>query len=159
MDSITCEIGRNGIDGLFVKKNKSGVIFDVLFAEAKYNFSPLGNTIHGTQMSKEWLHKKVNNLIIKTNDKQYDQVLLHLKNNTYRSTLWRLKVVDGRYLNIQRKSIISDSKDVSLANYTGVYKMLIDRKENKYIDIISPKNNFQADFSRVFEKELSSLVK
>ena len=153
------EIGRNGIDGLFIKKNKSGVISDVLFAEAKYNFSPLGNTIHGTQMSKEWLHKKVTNLIKKTNNKQYNQILSHLNNNTYRSTLWRLKINEGRYINIQRKNIISDSNKLSLINYPGTQKMLIDRKENQYIDLLSPKNDFQINFSKIFEHELSFIIK
>ena len=55
---IESEIGRNGIDGLFVKR-RNGVIYDIIIAESKYNKSGLQHTNHGVQMTKQWILKKI----------------------------------------------------------------------------------------------------
>src|SRR5690606_6040493 len=52
-EALPGEIGRQGIDGLFVKR-RGKVIPDVLVVESKYNSSTLQDTLAGTQMSDAW---------------------------------------------------------------------------------------------------------
>lgn len=52
------KVGVNGIDGLYVKRDKDGNITNVLMSESKYNTSQLGDTKDGKQMSKDWILKR-----------------------------------------------------------------------------------------------------
>ena len=61
-EKIQGEVGVNGIDGLYVKRDKDGNITNVLMSESKYNTSQLGDTKDGKQMSKDWIIKKLDNL-------------------------------------------------------------------------------------------------
>lgn len=72
---LEVEVGRNGIDGLYVKFDKEGNITQVMVVESKYGTSQLGETQSGTQMSKEWLLKKLDDLIQKNHDNpHYKQI-------------------------------------------------------------------------------------
>lgn len=68
---IEGEVGVNGIDGLFIKRDKNGNIKDLLFVESKYNNAQLGSidkndpTKKARQMSKDALDKQLGNLIKK----------------------------------------------------------------------------------------------
>lgn len=56
-EQIEGEVGRNGIDGLYLKR-KQGVIREVLVAESKWNKSRLGRSGENKlvkQMSQEWV--------------------------------------------------------------------------------------------------------
>ena len=107
-------VGRNGIDGLYVKR-KNGVISNVLFVESKYNTSKLAKLTDGSQqMSKQWLLKKLDNLIVnskKNSNKsfqEYKTILEFVKYDQYKSRLWNLiPKGDGKYL-IEVKGIVSD---------------------------------------------------
>lgn len=55
--------GRNGIDGLYVKRTKNGVIKDVIVADAKSGTSPLKKTKHGKQLSPEWIDYNLGELL------------------------------------------------------------------------------------------------
>jgi hypothetical protein len=59
---ISGQVGRSGIDGLFVKRNAEGIVREVLAVESKYNTGTLQPTQHGQQMSREWMDKKIRNL-------------------------------------------------------------------------------------------------
>jgi nitrate reductase NapAB chaperone NapD len=65
---LDAEVGRNGIDGLYVKRDKTGKIKNVVFSEVKYGTAKLGTIQNGSiqQMSKEWklsaLNKKISQL-------------------------------------------------------------------------------------------------
>lgn len=79
---INGEVGVNGIDGLFIKKDKKGGIKDVMFVESKYNKSQLGYidkktpNLKSRQMSKRALEKQVDNLIVDTKKKMSKAVTL-----------------------------------------------------------------------------------
>ncbi len=58
---INAEVGRNGVDGLFIKKDSTGKIKTVVFSEVKHGDAKLGwiqdpkdKTKRIKQMSKEW---------------------------------------------------------------------------------------------------------
>ena len=53
---------NTGIDGLFIKRNKTGIITDVMIVESKYGTSQLGQTNHGQQTSHKWNMRKLEEL-------------------------------------------------------------------------------------------------
>ena len=57
--------GRNGIDGLYVKRTKNGVIKDVIVVDAKSGTSHLKMTEHGMQLSPEWIDYNLGELLAK----------------------------------------------------------------------------------------------
>jgi hypothetical protein len=90
---IEGEIGRNGIDGLYYKK-QNGVIKDVLVAESKWNSSRLGRSGKNKaikQMSQEWVLSTMNKLIHKMPSNIYSTFKRFIENNQYRARLFRLK--------------------------------------------------------------------
>ena len=87
------EIGRNGIDGLYYKKD-NGVIKDVLVAESKWNTSRLGRSGKNKavkQMSQEWVLRTMNKLVKKMHTNVYTTLRRFIENNQYRARLFRLK--------------------------------------------------------------------
>lgn len=62
--------GRNGFDGLYVKRNKSGTIVSWFAAEAKSGSSKLNSTKHGRQLSPEWV-KHNNETLLSQAQKDY----------------------------------------------------------------------------------------
>lgn len=48
-------VGRNGIDGLYVKMDKFGSPQGLIVADAKVNSAQLGKTKNGKQMSRQWI--------------------------------------------------------------------------------------------------------
>ncbi len=48
-------VGRNGIDGLYVKMDKFGNPQGLIVADAKVNSAQLGKTKNGKQMSRQWI--------------------------------------------------------------------------------------------------------
>ena len=57
--AVDGQVGRTGFDGLLVKVDDSGSVRDLLIVESKFNTSALKSTNHGTQMSDEWVRRKI----------------------------------------------------------------------------------------------------
>ena len=150
---IEGEIGRNGIDGLYIKK-KNGIIVDVMVAESKYNKSGLATTKNGKQMSKEWVQKKITDLQNKyPNDKNYKDIQPFLDNNVYRATLWNLKTKDGKLL-ISLKKIHDKEGKVMASNIVGGQKMKINFNGNQEINIKKPNNEFHKKIVSWYKEEI-----
>lgn len=79
-EKIPSKIGPQGIDGLYVRRNRAGVITDVQVVESKYGTSALSNTKYGMQMSHEWVNKKIADLM-KINERQIEQCIASACNN------------------------------------------------------------------------------
>lgn len=104
------EIGVNGIDGLFIKKDKDGNVKSILAVESKYNTGALRMNKNNTrQMSKKALLKQIDTLkkdittkISKTTSeaekaklkkalKQYQQIKNKIWKNDYRARIFKIK--------------------------------------------------------------------
>ena len=113
-EKIQGEVGVNGIDGLYVKRDKDGNITNVLMSESKYNTSQLGDTKDGKQMSKDWIMKKLDNLEKAYPDNQdYSQIKDLVNDDKYRARLWQVNEVDNT-LHISLKKIDSTGNEVSI---------------------------------------------
>lgn len=55
--------GRNGFDGLYVKRTPKGEIYDWIAADAKSGNSKLNNTLRGKQLSPEWTKANLKDLL------------------------------------------------------------------------------------------------
>ena len=64
--------GRNGFDGLYVRRNKNGTITEWLVAEAKSGSSKPKMTSRGMQLSQEWIDGNLTDLLDNAN-KEYSQ--------------------------------------------------------------------------------------
>lgn len=112
-EALPGELGRQGIDGLFVKRRGS-VVSDVLVLESKYNTSALQDTLTGTQMSDTWVRAKVNALQSGFPDNpDYTQVQRIIEAGNYRGLLWKLGISDGR-VDVSLQRVISRDANVKL---------------------------------------------
>lgn len=67
-EKIHSQIGTQGIDGLYVKRDRNGVIRDVIVAESKAESSKIGTTKkHGTQTSKTYNAHNIKRVITQIN--------------------------------------------------------------------------------------------
>jgi len=149
---IEGEVGRNGIDGLFIKKKK-GIIVDILIAESKYNKSGLQHTLHGKQMSKQWTLKKIETLQNKyPKDKNYNHIQKFVQHDNYRSVLWNLKTTDKNLI-ISVKKVHDKNGAISTSSFKGNEKMKINFTENNQISLINPNNAFQEKFVNWYKEE------
>ncbi|MFY4805305.1 hypothetical protein [Aliarcobacter butzleri] len=154
---IEGEVGNNGIDGLFIKRNQDGIIKEVLFVESKYNKSGLIKTNFGEQMSKEWLLKKVDNLKQKhPNNTDYIAIEKYINNGSYRSLLWNLKV-ENNHLIFDVSKLQDKSGKILKERLTGGEKLKINQQDNGNIDLKNPKNSFQENMSSIFKEELKGI--
>jgi hypothetical protein len=154
---IEGEVGRNGIDGLFIKRNKDNQIIDLLICESKYNTSGLQHTKNGQQMTKQWILKKINDLQKHyPNNKDYVIIGKLVENDNYRSLLWNLKA-DNNILNISLKKLHDKNGKIILKELTGSKKMKINFKSNQTIDIKNPKNSFHKEISSWYREEIQSI--
>jgi len=150
---IEGEVGRNGIDGLFIK-TKGGHVTDVLFVESKYNKSVLQQTKHGQQMTKEWLSHKVDNLIKKyPNNIEYQEIKKYIDKDIYRNKLWNMKVEKDNII-ISLKNISDNSKSVKISPITGSHKMKINYQGNQLININNPTNNFHEQLVKWYKESI-----
>ncbi|MGM0632064.1 MAG: hypothetical protein ACQETO_02715 [Pseudomonadota bacterium] len=154
------EVGRNGIDGLFVKYRQDGSIRDVLVSESKYNFSPLGNTRNGTQMSRLWTEAKIDDLYRSTSDPRYLEVQRFVQQGSYRSIVWRLapSADSDSIFVIQRRRVTDNGGVLSTEEIRGGHRMLVDREANQTIDMNNPLNEFQATMSRSIQRGIEDIV-
>lgn len=145
--NIEGEVGKRGIDGLFVKYDADGNVKQVMVAEAKYGSSNLGTNKYGTdvknvrQMSKKGLLHQIDNLIKEyPNNKEYRQIRKHIQSGNYRARLFQLKNL-GNTLSFEMKKILPNG-DI------GIKIEKLSRSE-KYkvnglkIDFNNPKTKFE----------------
>jgi len=155
--TVPGEIGRQGIDGLFVKKSANGVVTDVLIAESKYNTSMLQTTQSGKQMSKEWVLKKIQNLRIKyPENKEYAQIEQFISRDMHKSRLWRMGIKEDKItINLNKIDSLDDVVDVG--SLKGGEKTIINYSGNSSIKISSPSNSFQEEIIKWYKEELNTL--
>lgn len=163
--SIPGQVGRQGIDGLFVKMDKSGVIEDVLFVESKHNTSNLGtNLVCGIrQMSQDWLKCKIDDLIRNSSKdgtsqeqtRQYEQIRKHVDTNNYRGRLWRADLHEGK-LSIDIQDVKSTGTDLHTERLSGGNRYKI---QNDDIDLKNPKNPFQEKIANNYFRNLDETLK
>lgn len=140
------EYGVNGIDGLYIKRNKDGVIVDVLICESKYNTSKLGTTNDGKQMSKEWILSKLDTLIEKYPDnKEYAQIKKMVENDNYRPRLIQVKEINGK-LQIEFYKVDSDGNLIPL-NGRENYK-----SNGLKIDLNNPETSYETEVAETYDK-------
>ena len=152
---IEGEVGRNGIDGLFIKK-KNGVIVEALVVESKYNKSGLQHTKHGQQMTKQWVSKKVDNLIKQyPNNSDYVNIRKYVDNDIYRAMLWNMKTTDDSLL-ISLKHIHDKAGKATTTKVIGNAKMKINFNGNQEINIKNPANVFHKKIGLWYKDELKS---
>lgn len=151
---IQGEIGRTGIDGLFIKKNSDGVVVDVLMTESKYNTSQLATTNSGKQMSFEWITNNIEKLIKKyPENTEYQQVLKHIENNNYRARLWNLKQAD----NVLEVNLTKLNQKGDKVPFDRGEQSNINFKDNNIFDLTSPKNEFQKRFIEFYQETLKNI--
>ena len=152
-NKIEGEVGRNGIDGLYIKK-KNGIIDDVMIVESKYNKSGLQYTKNGQQMTKQWISKKVENLKKKyPNNKDYDTIKKYIENNNYRALLWNLKIKDENLI-VDLKKVHDKNNRIITSKLIGREKMKINYNGNQKININNPKNEFHKKVIFWYKSEL-----
>ncbi|WP_457564160.1 hypothetical protein [Caminibacter sp.] len=155
---IEGEVGRNGIDGLFVKK-KNGKIVDVLLVESKYNKSQLMATKNGKQMSKQWALKKIDELIKKYPDNpEYYQIKRFIQNDNYRALLWNMKVEKNKLV-LSLKRIKEENGNLIKQDLKGGEKMKINYQGNQTIDLKNPQNNFHLKIVQWYNNAFDEVIK
>ncbi len=150
---IEGEVGRNGIDGLFIKR-KNGVIRDVFIVESKYNKSGLQYTDNGQQMTKQWIMAKVKKLQAKYPDNpDYKVIEKYIEKDIYRAALWNLKTTDDTLI-VSLKQVHDKSGKILTSDFKGGEKMKINYKGNQEIDIKYPKNDFHKKIVDWYKEEI-----
>ena len=151
---IEGQVGRSGIDGLFVKRNADGVVREVLAVESKYNTSALQPTNHGQQMSREWVAKKLQNLRERQPDEAtYRNVEELVNGGYYRARLWTMRVDKGEIqINLQRVRSASDKVD-ELIGDPGTRVSV----PPEVIRISAPKNSFEKTIADAYQQALRGL--
>lgn len=123
-EKLEGEVGRNGIDGLYVRRGKNGEILKVMVAESKFGSSKLKMACSAPQMSHAWslckldaleqsiqkkktilekkkqsgfLHKDEKQELQKLQHQEKDikQVRKHIVNGSYRRRIFRSRVKAG----------------------------------------------------------------
>ena len=151
---IEGEVGRQGIDGLYVKL-REGVVRDVLVAESKYNTSSLQPTQVGYQMSPEWVRSKVDALQRKyPQEKLYNNIDRFVDASSYRAVLWQLRM-DEDAIHISLTKLIGKGRDVERSHAVpleGVFG-----PESSRISLYKPSNRHEAQVVQWFYEELDAV--
>ena len=132
---IEGEIGRNGIDGLYIKKEDE-IVKEVLVAESKWNSGSLGKSGVNKlikQMSKDWILNTLNKLRDKNSDMDYKQIEKLVKNDQYRARLFKLIPKEDKLQILLYKLTNKGSNNFEMNKYNTI--------DN--IDINKPKNTFE----------------
>jgi hypothetical protein len=154
---IEGEVGRNGIDGLFIKRNKEGIVKEVLIVESKYNKSGLQDTNNGKQMTKQWIQKKIENLQKEyPNNEDYKQIEQFVSNDIYRAMLWNLKVEDEKLI-FDLSKLNDKFGNIEKVDLIGGEKFKINQSNNSFIDINKPENEFQEKIIDWYNKEVNNI--
>lgn len=148
---IQGQIGRQGIDGLYVKYADNGAIKDVLVVESKYKGSQLGQTKNGTQMSELWVRQNIQRLKAKfPENKDYPQIEKFIESGSYRALLWKMNV-ENNTLKIELNKIKSKGGEIITMTETDSD---LSQPFNKAINVVNPKNKFEENLVNFYKKQL-----
>ena len=155
---IEGQVGRTGIDGLFVKY-EDGVIKDVLIAESKYNTSLLQPTNFGVQMSEEWIRRKMVELMARfPNDGIYLKIDPFIEAGIYRTVLWNLKIEEDA-LKIGISKVKGKGGTVVIADAKGTDIESLSSPFTNSIKLKAPRNKFEEQVLSWYSDELSAIGK
>ena len=154
---IEGEVGRNGIDGLYVRGDHGHL--KVLFSESKYNTSQLGETLHGKQMSQQWLEKKIDDLIkANPNNIEYKEISELIQKGEYRSRLWQLKD-EGQKLGIEVSDIEQIGKQgIAIKDIPGKENLKINSPMYKEIDLQNPADVYAKKIAEQYNDTVSKVI-
>lgn len=152
-EAVPGEIGRQGIDGLFIKR-RDGVISDVLVVESKYNSSMLQNRISGMQMSDQWIRSWLASLVIRHPERsEYAQITRLIEAGRYRAVLWKFEVSDqGAVVRLSR--VISRDARVALEGMDERETMLLLGKWGESLAAGSARSPVQTPLMNRLREEL-----
>lgn len=145
--SVPGQIGRNGIDGLFVKLDR-GVVKDVLVVESKYNSSALQLSSAGQQMSDSWIRTKVDELVRKfPDDAVYADIKRFVEAGSYRSVLWNVKQENGA-LRIRLDKLAGKGTQVKVLRTPDVELDALGTPLERPISLSAPRTDLEKDIVR-----------
>jgi len=151
---IPGQIGRQGFDGLFIKV-EDGIIKDVMVVESKYNTSILQQTNHGTQMSDQWVRRKLYELKKKyPDDKTYEGIEKFVNAGTYRAIVWNMKVENGA-LKVGIGKVKSKDGNIAISSLAGSESQQLATPFVNNILIKKPKNKFEESFIKRYTSEIA----
>ena len=140
---IEGEIGRNGIDGLYIKKQK-GKIREVLVAESKWNTSRLGRSGKNKitkQMSQKWVLRTLDRLKKFVEIKDYATIRKFVEHNQYRARLFKLLPIGNDSIQIKLYKI----KNKGL----NTYDIFLERDLEPII-LSAPRNSFEKNIVEAY---------
>jgi hypothetical protein len=142
---IEGEIGRNGLDGLYIKKKK-GIIHDVLVAESKWNTSKLGKSGKDKltkQMSQKWVLRSLRKLKKFGSIKDYETIKRFVEYNQYRARLFKLLPIGNHSIQIKLYKIKNKG--------SNAYDIFPERDLNP-IALSAPKNSFEKNILQAYNQ-------
>ena len=140
---IKGEVGRNGIDGLYIKK-QNGIVKDVLVAESKWNTSRLGRSGKNKltkQMSQKWVLRTLERLKKFGTIDDFEVIKRFIQNNQYRARLFKLIPVGSDSIQIKLYKI----KNKGFNAYD-----IFPERDLEAIVLKKPKNSFQKDIVKAY---------
>jgi len=159
---LSAEVGRNGVDGLYVKRDSIGNIKEVVFSEVKYNNAKLGSIKNNTikQMSKEWKIVKIDEKIKELKNSNGNIRLINeLKkiksmviNNSpkVKSHITRIKPLGNNKYKILLNELDASGKSVKKLRFKANGKII---DINKQYAVDSIENKLKKDISHSIRKE------
>ena len=122
---VRFNLGRQGLDNVFVKVAVDGNIKDMIIADAKYKTSKLGKTQQGIQLGKTWNAKNIRNVAI-----AYKEVGNQIANGTMEIAkppmnkhFVEARLQDGKAVRFWRKNSMDEWK------FAGPKKLLADAQK------------------------------
>lgn len=106
-ESIDGKRGRNGFDGLYVKRNSNGRISDWFAADAKTGNAKLQNTAYGMQLSKQWTKHNLELLVTNAKKEYLNTPTPELRQNI--NDLENMLKIPGRGSRIFSNKIINEN--------------------------------------------------
>jgi len=142
---IEGEVGRNGIDGLYIKK-KNNIVREVLVAESKWNTSRLGKSGKNKltkQMSQKWVLRTLKRLKKFGTIKDYETIKKFIEHNQYRARLFKLLPIRNNAIQIKLFKI----KNKSFNTYD-----IFPERDLSPIILNSPKNSFEKNIVMAYNQ-------
>lgn len=140
---IEGEVGRNGLDGLYIKK-KNGNIKEILIAESKWNTSKLGKSGKNKlikQMSQKWVLRSLSRLKKFGTIKDYETIKRFVEHNQYRARLFKLLPISNHSIQVKLYKI----KNKGFNTYD-----IFSENDLKPIVLSAPKNSFEKNIVRSY---------
>ena len=155
-EQLEGQIGRTGIDGLFVFR-KNGQIQDLLVVESKYKGSLLQETNFGTQMSKDWILRKLTQLEIQyPADYDYPVLKKMVSTDSYRGLIWGLDAKPDRLLFTLRRTHSKDGTVVQ-APLHAADVVTFGAAELQRINLTGQQTPFEKTMANWYREELATV--